>query len=118
MRLTDYIYFKVYSFYKSKNDDMPGVYAVSFIVVVYFIHVYLVYHFLKLSDVNLYFAKVDVIIFWITGNILLALRYVRFKGYSDLKNRYLNDGIKFKTLVVDYLLILILSILYVKFIVN
>ncbi len=78
----DRLYYKIYILYKNRfKSDIPGVYSVSFIVLLIFLHIFFLFKLLELiepSFFNFDFTKELVVFIFSFFYIVLGIRYMFF----------------------------------------
>lgn len=106
----DILYYKIYVVYKENfKSDIPGIYSVSFIVLLIFLHLLLFHKLMKLIIPNFVFidfTKEVTIIIIMFLYLLLGLRYLFFFEPKKIEQK-INRPIRYKTLIIYILTFLI-----------
>jgi hypothetical protein len=109
MKVFDYIYYRIYSFYENLSDTAPWVFALAAIIISQYCFL------ICLENLLLYVIDVPRFTKGITGNVLIigivlwnSLRYLWLKPYSTIQMSWREETIREKRfraiIVLSYLL--------------
>jgi len=113
MKYFDYIFYRLYRFYDRK-DDLPQLSASAIIAVLQLLNIMVVFFFV-LNYTSITISKTIVVLFALMLVILNYWRYLKFRNYQQLKEKYKNETFKVQKKRKIYILVYIFLSFFLVF---